>query len=90
MIMKDILTNLFGEYVIPTYDYTVTITQENINPDTLEVVRTTTTQIFKDVVVNGVAGVDWAYIGGVGIFCICLVGVFKLAGVFLSRLMARR
>ena len=88
--MKEILINLFGEYVIPTYNYTVTITQENINPETLEVVRSTTTEIYKDVAVNGVAGVDWVYIGGVGIFCICLVGVFKIAGIFLSRLMARR
>ena len=88
--MKEILINLFGEYVIPTYDYTVTIVQENIDPETLQIIRTTTTETYKDVVVNGVAGVDWVYIGGVAIFCICLISVFKVAGVFLSRLMSRR
>lgn len=88
--MKDLLTNLFGEYEIPTYDYTVTITQENIDPETLEIISTTTTEVYKDVVVSGLAGVDWVYIGGVVLFCICLVSVFKLAGVLLSRLIGRR
>lgn len=88
--MKELLINLFGEYVIPTYDYTVKITQETIDPETSEVITTTTTEIYRDVVVNGLAGVDWQYVSGVLLFTVCLVSIFRFAGIFLSRLMGRR
>lgn len=35
-------------------------------------------------VASGMAGVDWQYIGGVALFAICLISVFKLLGVILK------
>ena len=34
---------------------------------------------------TGLAGVDWEWVAGCAIFCICLISVFKFLGVFLKR-----
>lgn len=36
-------------------------------------------------IASGAAGVDWSFIGGVAIFCVCLIGIFSLLRVVFKK-----
>ena len=40
---------------------------------------------YYEVIPQGLAGVDWTYILGIGLFAICLYSVFRIIGSIISR-----
>lgn len=68
--MKDLLIQIFGEYVPVTTPQVVEETVEGVvSYDTI------------DVVASGMAGVDWVYICGVLLFGVVLYSLFRIIGV---------
>lgn len=63
--MKDLIIEIFGEYVPVTYEVT--------NGD-----------VVSEIVATGAAGVDWAYVGSLAIFCVALYGIFSLLRVVIK------
>lgn len=68
--MKELIEVLFGEYIPVTYE---TIVQ---TADGFENVS---------VIPAGLAGVDWTYVLGVGLFAITLFCAFRILGGILKR-----
>lgn len=68
--MKELIEVLFGEYIPITYDTVV---------ETLEGFETVS------VIPSGLAGVDWTYVLGVGLFGLTLYCAFRILGGILNR-----
>ena len=69
--MIELMQSIFGTYTPNTYTEYIYDAAGNLL-DSYEVVA------------SGAAGVDWSYIGGVAIFAIALLCVFKLIGTLLK------
>ena len=69
--MIELMQSIFGSYSPHTYTQYVYDAAGNLL-DSYEVIA------------EGAAGVDWAYIGGVAIFAVALLCVFKLIGTLLK------
>lgn len=63
--MKDLILDIFGEYVPVTYE----ITEGDV---------------VTEIVATGAAGVDWAYVGAIAIFCVALYGIISLLRVVIK------
>lgn len=63
--MKDLIIEIFGEYVPVTYEVT-------------------DGDVVSEIVANGAAGVDWAYVGSILIFCVALYGIISLLRVVIK------
>lgn len=68
--MKDLMTTLFGTYIPVTNPETVVGSDGNV-----EVV---------DVVVSGLAGVDWPWLCGVALFAVVLYCFLRMVGGLLK------
>ena len=69
--MKDLIVSIFGEYE--------PVMSQAIAETTIDGVST---YDVIDVVASGAAGVDWAWIMGVGLFALVLYSLFRILGVF--------
>lgn len=79
--MRDIIAGFFGDYVVPTYDHTSTVTETTSDGSI------TSTTVSELVCPDGLAGVDWPYVVGCAVFVLMLWGVVRclhiaLRGIF--------
>lgn len=68
--MRDLIANIFGTYTPPT----------NVTYVVVDGVTQTV-----NVIPAGVAGVDWQWLAGVGLFAIVLYCLLRMVGVLLGK-----
>lgn len=78
--MRELIVQLFGEYIIPTYDYSCTVSA----PDPVTGVMIDTVTTYTGLVPGGLAGVDWTYIVGILFFAILLNGFMRCIASLIS------
>lgn len=81
--MRDIIIGFFGDYVVPSYEHSSTVTETTSDGSI------TSTSLTDVVCPDGLAGVDWPYVVGCLVFCVMLWGVVKCAHIVLDRIFRR-
>lgn len=81
--MRDLINNFFGNYVIPTYEHTTTVTETTTDGS---IITTTYSDWINP---SGLAGVDWAYVVGALVFLLMLWSVVKCVHILLKRFLTR-